>query len=87
MPLLNVSVHHQTQENLTAARHTYDLCWLDKTIVNLDYQQGGLGSASCGPGPLPQYQIEPDEKRFRIRLRPVCLESDDPMRLAALRLP
>jgi hypothetical protein len=40
-------------------------------FLNLDYQQGGLGNGSCGPGVLPQYQLTPEEFRFQVRLRPV----------------
>jgi beta-galactosidase/beta-glucuronidase len=68
--LLNVSAHHYRPEDLDAARHTYELSRRDETILNLDYRQSGLGSNSCGPGPLPQYIIAPEEMSFTVRLRP-----------------
>jgi hypothetical protein len=68
--LLNVSAHHYRPEDLDAARHTYELKRRDETILNLDYRQSGLGSNSCGPGPLPQYIIAPEEMSFTVRLRP-----------------
>ena len=80
-PLLNVSVHHYTTEDLTKARHTFDLVRRNETIVHLDYRQAGLGSQSCGPGPLPQYLIEPEEVTFTVRLTPFSIDAQSPMRL------
>lgn len=77
-PLLNVSVHHYTPEDLTAARHTYDLVPRPDTILNLDYAQSGLGSQSCGPGPLPQYLLQPVETRFCVRLTPFSRQAGTP---------
>ncbi|HEY3291939.1 MAG TPA: glycoside hydrolase family 2 TIM barrel-domain containing protein, partial [Anaerolineae bacterium] len=51
-PVINVGVHHYTPEDLTKAEHTYELKMRDETVVNLDLQQNGLGSNSCGPVPL-----------------------------------
>ncbi len=86
-PLLNVSVQEYTTEALTAARHTFELQPCGETILNLDFRQAGLGSNSCGPGPLPQYLIEPQEMRFAVRLRPFIADSLDPMRLWRQALP
>jgi len=72
MPLLNVSAHHYSTENLTQALHTYDLVRLDETILNLDHAHCGLGSNSCGPLPLDAYLLKPVETRFSLRLRPVA---------------
>ena len=58
MPLLNVSVHHFTTEELTLARHPFDLVRRPEITLNLDYAQSGLGSASCGPGRLEKYQLQ-----------------------------
>ena len=82
MPLLEVSAHHYTTDDLTRAQHTFDLLRRDETILNLDHRQCGLGSASCGPGPLPQYLIEPKETLFAVRLRAFSAEDVPPMRLA-----
>ncbi len=74
-PLIDVSVHHYTPEDLTAARHTTDLVPRPETVLHLDCAQGGLGSQSCGPGPLPQYLLQPAETRFRVRLTPFSEEA------------
>ncbi len=70
-PWLEVSVHHYTAADLTAARHTYELQRRDDITLNLDYAQSGLGSASCGPGRLEKYQLKPERVQYRLRLRPV----------------
>lgn len=50
--LLNVSAHYFTPEDFTAAAHTYELKPREEITLNLDYELNGLGSNSCGPGPL-----------------------------------
>ena len=82
MPLLNVSAHHFTAEDLTAARHTCELRRREEITLNLDYAQCGLGNASCGPGVLPRYLLEPREYRFRIRLRPFLWHAAPPVALS-----
>src|SRR5262249_19209937 len=71
------------QEYATAdrrgARHTYELKPCGAIVWNLDHLQAGLGSNSCGPGPLPQYLIDPVARFFTVRLRPVN-EPGEPMR-------
>ncbi len=80
-PLLNVSAHHYTLENLTAARHTYELEQQPATYLYLDHAQAGLGSQSCGPGPLPQYLLKPEETTFTVLLCPCSADSVSPMAL------
>ncbi|UCH36618.1 MAG: DUF4981 domain-containing protein [Armatimonadota bacterium] len=82
MPLLEVSAHHYTTEDLTQARHTHELVRRDETILNLDHRQSGLGSASCGPGPLPRYLVQAVETTFSVRLKAFSAESVSPMRAA-----
>ncbi len=82
LPLLNVSAHHYTPEDFTAARHTTDLRRRDETILHLDHRQAGLGSNSCGPGPLPPYLLEAKETSFSIRLRPINVECESAMRVS-----
>jgi hypothetical protein len=68
--LLEVSAHHFTPEDLTAAKHPYELVKRPETVLHLDYGQSGLGSASCGPGRLPKYRLLPEEMRYHVYLRP-----------------
>jgi beta-galactosidase/beta-glucuronidase len=81
-PLLNVSAHHYTPMDCTNARHTTDLVRRNATILHLDHRQAGLGSNSCGPGPLEQYLLKPEETRFTVRLRPFSIDAETPMRLS-----
>ncbi len=80
-PLLNVSAHHYTAEDFTAAKHTFELVRRDETIVHLDHAQCGLGSNSCGPGPLQQYLLMPEETTFSVRLTPFSVDAVSPMSL------
>ncbi len=82
MPLLNVSAHHYTPEDFDRAQHTFELARRDETILHLDHAQAGLGSNSCGPGPLDQYLLKPAETRFSLRLRPFAGSTDAAMRLS-----
>jgi beta-galactosidase/beta-glucuronidase len=70
-PVLEASALHYTAQDLTTAQHTYELRPRAEVILNLDHAQGGLGNGSCGPGVLEQYQLRPQETRFRVRLRPL----------------
>jgi hypothetical protein len=81
MPLLNVSAHHYTPEDFTAAKHTFELVRRDETILHLDHAQCGLGSNSCGPGPLPEYLLQPEETTFSVRLKPFLGAASSPMSL------
>lgn len=60
------SARRWTSEQLDAAQHLTDLTPGDTVWVNLDHGQHGIGSQSCGPGPLPQYflRAEPTEFSF-----------------------
>jgi beta-galactosidase/beta-glucuronidase len=81
-PTLSCSARYYSTENLTAARHTYDLQRQDEITVNLDYRHCGLGSASCGPGTRPEYLLHPEPVRYSIRLRPYLSPQESPMDLS-----
>ena len=53
-----------TTEQLDAATHRTDLTPGDTVWVNLDHGQHGIGSQSCGPGPLPQYFLNAQPTEF-----------------------
>ncbi|WP_369173327.1 glycoside hydrolase family 2 TIM barrel-domain containing protein [Streptomyces sp. R28] len=58
------SARRWTNEQLEAARHLTDLAAGDTVWVNLDHGQHGIGSQSCGPGPLPQYYLRAEPTEF-----------------------
>jgi beta-galactosidase/evolved beta-galactosidase subunit alpha len=70
-PLLNFSAHRFTPMDFENAKHTIDLVPRDEIIVHLDWQHHGIGTGSCGPGPRPQHELQAQEFRFAVRLRPV----------------
>ncbi|MFI6392057.1 glycoside hydrolase family 2 TIM barrel-domain containing protein [Nonomuraea sp. NPDC050540] len=47
-----------TTADLEAARHRPDLVPGDRIHLNLDLAHHGIGSASCGPGVLPHYELQ-----------------------------
>ncbi|MCJ7736294.1 MAG: DUF4981 domain-containing protein, partial [Anaerolineae bacterium] len=79
--LLEVSAHHYSTKDLADADHTYELERRPEITLNLDHRQSGLGGASCGPGTLPQYLIQPEPVRFAVRLRPFSTKDVSPAEL------
>ena len=64
----NASVY--TQEELTDKAHNYELEESSYTVFCVDYRQSGIGSNSCGPVLLEKYQLNEEEFRFAVRLKP-----------------
>ncbi|WP_261719784.1 glycoside hydrolase family 2 TIM barrel-domain containing protein [Streptomyces sp. FZ201] len=58
------SARRWTTEQLDSARHLSDLTPGDRVWVNLDHGQHGIGSQSCGPGPLPRYFLRAEPAEF-----------------------
>ncbi|MGO4276155.1 beta-galactosidase subunit alpha, partial [Paenibacillus sp. TAF58] len=83
MPKLDVSVSHYSTDNLTKAKHTFDLIRLNETIVNMDYRQAPLGNHSCGEAPpLDGYLLHPVDTMFSLRLKPFSTRDRSPMTLS-----
>jgi beta-galactosidase len=72
-PTFELTVRRWTSEDLDAAQHTSDLAARELVYLNLDISQNGLGSAACGPGVLPQYQLHVQPASFQLTFRPVSL--------------
>lgn len=53
---------YYTSEELTAAKHDYELRKSNCTVLCIDYKQNGIGSNSCGPTVDEKYQF--NEKHF-----------------------
>jgi len=66
-PVFDFTARRWTAASLEAARHTTDLHVSDLVHLTLDVAQHGLGSASCGPGVLPQYRLVPQKTEFTLR--------------------
>ena len=72
-PLLNLSVHHYSLENLTQAKHTYDLQDAGYVSLNLDYRQAGLGGDDrWNPRTHSEYQLAAQNYSYSFRLRPMA---------------
>jgi beta-galactosidase len=70
-PTIDLTVRPWTSEQLDEARHPIDLVPGDRLWVNLDLAQQGIGSASCGPGVLPAYRLDPAPVTFSVLLDPL----------------
>jgi beta-galactosidase/evolved beta-galactosidase subunit alpha len=70
-PTLQFSAHRYTLDNLSDTRHDPVLVYGDEITVNLDHRQRGVGSAACGPEPLPAAELPATEFRFSVCLRPL----------------
>ena len=66
---LEFSASYYAEEDLDKAIHTYELKKRDFITLNLDYEQNGLGSNSCGQAQLAQYRVEAKEFVFSIVLK------------------
>jgi beta-galactosidase/evolved beta-galactosidase subunit alpha len=82
MPNLNFSAHRFTTQDIEKAQHICDLIPRDEITLNLDYRHHGLGSASCGPGVLPQYELHPHEFDFSVRLKPFSMARISPISIS-----
>jgi beta-galactosidase len=69
-PAADLTVRRWTGEDLDAARHTCELRPRDRVFVNLDAAQHGLGTASCGPGVQPRYQLAARPAALTLTFRP-----------------
>lgn len=65
---------HYTPEDLTGARHIYELTRRDETIVSIDYKMSGAGSGSCGPQLTEAYQLKEKSFDFELTVAPVFKE-------------
>ncbi|MGV9353532.1 glycoside hydrolase family 2 TIM barrel-domain containing protein [Streptomyces misionensis] len=70
-PLFLLTARRWTTEQLDAAAHRTDLVPGDTVWVNLDHAHHGIGSQSCGPGPLPRYHLRPEPAGFSFVLSPL----------------
>lgn len=71
-PTFNLTARRWTSEHLHAAKHTTDLVPSDHVYVNVDYALNGIGSGSCGPGVLQQYQLHAEPVTFAFTLTPTA---------------
>jgi len=76
--VFSFSALHFTAEDLDIAEHPYELKERSETILCIDVCHQGLGGASCGPPPLPQYTFKAEPKTFSFSIRPYDPLCGDP---------
>jgi beta-galactosidase len=70
-PHVELTARRWTSADLDAAKHTNELRAGELVWLNLDIAQQGLGSASCGPGVLPQYRLLPVPATIELTFAPI----------------
>lgn len=82
----NFSAHRYTAKDFEKAQHDYELAKRENIVVHLDDRHHGIGTASCGPGPLAKYELNAEEFRFRARLKPFMKDMVLPVSLGKQKL-
>lgn len=77
----SLNVSHFTPEDLTTAKHPFELVRRDETIVNIDFGMSGVGSASCGPELMEEYRLTGPSFVGRLRIKPIFKRSVDLLEL------
>ena len=57
--------------NIDTSTHINQLKRSGTVTVHLDAEQAGVGTATCGPGVLPQYLVPVKKATFEFVIRPI----------------
>jgi len=77
-PLMNVSVHTYSLQNLTDAKHTHEVKDSGRITWNLDHLVMGLGGDdSWNPRTHKEYLIHPGDYKYRLRFSPILSNMKD----------
>ena len=70
---LSFSAQHYTDEELWQTKYMHELKKIrhPEVILHLDAAMRGLGNASCGPGPLPQYELREKSYTYGFIIEPI----------------
>lgn len=82
-----MSAYPYSDQAITAARHLNELDTSPFITLNLDHQQAGLGTATCGPGCLDKYLVQAEEMHFAFRLSPIRPGNMNPLLEPRMSLP
>ncbi|TYB65303.1 DUF4981 domain-containing protein [Nonomuraea sp. PA05] len=66
-PVFGLTVRRWSALELADARHRPDLVAGERVYVHLDLAHQGIGTATCGPGPLPAYDLMARRATLRVR--------------------
>jgi len=67
---VDFAVRPYSDQQLYEAKHSFELQKDNRLYVNLDYKNSGLGSGSCGPERMEQYQVFPLPFQYSIYFKP-----------------
>ena len=77
LPLLSVNALHHTTDDLQSAKHPFELPSREVTVLNLDYQQQGVGGDdSWGAWPHQEFMVPCKKHGYRFSLRPFTAGED-----------
>ena len=70
---LSFSALHYMDEELWQTKYKHELNKIHRPeiILHLDAAMRGLGNASCGPGPLPEYELREKSYSYEFLIQPV----------------
>ena len=70
---LSFSALHYMDEELwqTKYKHELNKIYRPEIILHLDAAMRGLGNASCGPGPLPKYELQEKNYSYGFVIEPI----------------
>lgn len=68
--------------DIAVAKHTVDLVDAGVVVLSINHAHHGIGTASCGPGPLAQYELRTAPFRFSVYLRAFDANVNAPSQLA-----
>ncbi|MFI9837873.1 glycoside hydrolase family 2 TIM barrel-domain containing protein [Nonomuraea sp. NPDC051941] len=69
-PVFGLTARPWSAFDLDRARHRPDLVPGERVHLGLDLAQQGIGTATCGPGALPVYDLRAGRATFRLRFEP-----------------
>jgi beta-galactosidase len=72
---MNFSAYPYDDKAIDKARHMNELDQADFVTLNTDLHQAGLGTATCGPGVLPQYVLRDGNYAFSLSYQPIDLKA------------
>ncbi|MBF9071521.1 glycoside hydrolase family 2 TIM barrel-domain containing protein [Streptacidiphilus fuscans] len=75
LPTFDFAARPWSDAALAAAPHPHELTPDGVLHLHLDLAHDGLGTASCGPGALPEHRLRPGKAEFSLLFRPVVVAS------------
>ncbi|MEY9939708.1 glycoside hydrolase family 2 TIM barrel-domain containing protein [Streptacidiphilus sp. MAP5-3] len=73
LPTFDFAARPWSDAALAAAPHPHELTPDGILHLHLDLAHDGLGTASCGPGALPEHRLRPSKAEFSLLFRPVVV--------------